>query len=179
MLRPFRGRVPGETQRGRLVNRVRLASAIAVCATTMAVGASAAAAKTTTIHLFSKDVYSRISDANGHPQSGKNFMPKPGDRFSFAANDFLGNHKHHGNRQVGSDHVVCIIQSNGTGLCDGTIAIGGSMILGDDFVLDFNSNAPITLKITGGTGRYRHARGTVVAKSTSQNTTDLTIRVTT
>jgi hypothetical protein len=38
-----------------------------------------------------------------------------------------------------------------TALCDGTLAIGGAMILGDDFVLNFNSNIT-TVKITGGTG---------------------------
>jgi hypothetical protein len=57
----------------------------------------------------------------------------------------------------------------------GVIAIGGSMILGDDFVLNFNSNIT-TLKVTGGTGRYRHAHGTVIAKTVGNNT-DLTINV--
>lgn len=146
----------------------------------MGVGASAAAAKTTTYHFFSKDVYSRISDANGNPVS-PNAMPVAGDRFSFASDDYVGNHRHHARRATASDHVVCTIMPNGKGLCDGQISIGGSMILGDDFVLDFSAQGPsvTVLKITGGTGRYRHARGTIVAKSVSQNTTDLTIRVTT
>ena len=145
----------------------------------MGVGASAAAAKTTTYHFFSKDVYSRISDANGNPVS-PNAMPVAGDRFSFASDDYVGNHRHHARHATASDHIVCTIMANGKGLCDGTLAIGGSMILGDDFILDLASNNPVTVvEITGGTGRFRHARGTIVAKSVSQNTTDLTIRVTT
>ena len=65
-----------------------------------------------------------------------------------------------------SDHVVCTVTSTitSTALCDGTIAIGGSMIFGDDFVLNFVSNAATTVKITGGTGLYRHSHGTVIIK---------------
>ncbi|MBV9362920.1 MAG: hypothetical protein JO046_18675 [Solirubrobacterales bacterium] len=55
-------------------------------------------------------------------------------------------------------------------------AIGSAMILGDDFVISFASNAPTTVKITGGTGIYRHAHGTIVAKTVANNT-DLTIKV--
>jgi hypothetical protein len=62
-----------------------------------------------------------------------------------------------------------------TALCDGTLAIGGAMILGDDFVLNFNSNIT-TVKITGGTGPYQHARGTVIAKTIGNNT-DLTVKL--
>ena len=150
------------------------AASIAACAAILAVGASAAAAKTVTLHFFSKQVYSRISDQSGNPLP-PNSAPAVGDRFSFASNDYVGNHKHHAKRPTASDHVVCTLTSTSAGLCDGTIAIGGSMILGDDFVLNFNSNLT-TLKITGGTGRYRHAHGTVIAKTVGNNT-DLTVKV--
>ena len=155
------------------MSRVKYAAAsIAACAAIVAVGASAATAKTVTLHFFSKQVYSRLSDASGHPS---NSGPAVGDRFSFASNDYVGNHKHHANRATASDHVVCTVTSTSAGLCDGVVAIGGSMILGDDFVLDFNSNIT-TLKITGGTGQYRHAHGTIIAKDVGNNT-DLTIKV--
>jgi hypothetical protein len=157
------------------MNRIRCAAAsVVACATIAAVGASAAAAKTVTLHFFSKQVYSRISDATGKPVPA-NAAPAIGDRFSFASTDYVGNHKHHAKQATASDHVVCTLTSTTSGLCDGTVAIGGSMILGDDFVLNFDSNLT-TLKITGGTGRYRHARGTVAAKSVGNNT-DLTIKV--
>jgi hypothetical protein len=158
------------------MSRVKYAAAsIAACATIVGVGASAAAAKTLTLHFFSKQVYSRISDASGHPLP-PNSAPAVGDRVSFASNDYAGNHKHHAKRATASDHVVCTLTSTSSGLCDGTVAIGGSMILGDDFVLNFNSSAATTVKITGGTGRYRHAHGIVIAKPVGNNT-DLTIKV--
>jgi hypothetical protein len=158
------------------MSRVKCAAAsVAACATVMAVGVSAAAAKTVTLHFFSKQVYTRISDATGHPLA-PNSAPAVGDRLSFASNDYAGNHKHHAKRATASDHVVCTLTSTSSALCDGTIALGGSMILGDDFVLNFNSNAPTIVKITGGTGRYRHAHGTVTVKSVGNNS-DLTIKV--
>ena len=119
-------------------------------------------------------MYSRISDASGKPLSASS-APAAGDRISFASNDYVGNHKHHAKRATASDHIVCTLTSASTGLCDGTIAVGGAMILGDDFPFDFNSNVT-TVKLTGGTGRYRHAHGTVIAKSVGNNS-DLTIKV--
>jgi hypothetical protein len=78
--------------------------------------------------------------------------------------------------------VVCTFTSQTTSsssfLCDDTIAIGGSMLLGDDFVINFPSKGPTTFKITGGTGAYRHAHGTVVAKAFfGQPGTELTIKI--
>ena len=159
------------------MSRIRCVTAsIAVCATIVAVGASAAAAKTVTMHFFSKEVYQRLSDASGHPLPA-NSAPAVGDRLSFASNDYVGNHKHHAKRATASDHVNCTITSPSSGLCDGQIALGGSMIIGDDFVLDFSSSAATIVKITGGTGRYRHAHGKIIAKTVTSNTTDLTIKV--
>jgi hypothetical protein len=157
------------------MSRIKCAAvSLAACATIAAVGASAAAAKTVTLHYFSKQVYSRTSDASGKPLPS-NAAPAAGDRISFASNDFVGNHKRHAKVATASDHVVCTVASTSTALCDGTIAIGGAMIIGDDFVLNFNSNVT-KVKITGGTGPYRHARGTVIAKTVGNNT-DLTIKV--
>jgi hypothetical protein len=158
------------------MSRIKCAAAsIAACATIIAVGASAAAAKTVTLHFFSKPVYTRVSDASGHPLPPSS-APAVGDRISNGSNDFAGNHKHHAKQATASDHIVCTITSSTSALCDGTVAIGGAMILGDDFVLNFASNAPTTVKITGGTGTYRHAHGTIIAKTVGNNT-DLTIKV--
>jgi hypothetical protein len=160
------------------MSRIRCAVAsIATCATIVAVGESAAAAKTVTLHFFSKQVYSRISDANGKPL-GPTGPPAAGDRLSFASNDYAGNHQHHAKQATASDHVVCTLTSSSSALCDGTIAIGGSMIFGDDFVLNFGSNVT-TVKVTGGTGAYRHVHGTIIHKSTSSNGNngDVTIKI--
>jgi hypothetical protein len=158
---------------GRTMSRFKCAVAsIAACATIVAVGASAATAKPVTLHFFSKQVYSRLSNASGQPS---NSAPAVGDRLSLANNDFVGNHKQHAKRPTASDYVVCTVTSTGAGLCDSVIAIGGSMIVADDSVLDFGSNIT-TFKITGGTGRYRHAHGSIIGKDVGSNT-DLTIKV--
>ena len=167
------------------MSRIRYAAAsIAAYATMMAVGASAAAAKSVTLHFFSKQVYSRISNANGHPLPPNSGLAV-GDRISTASNDYAGNYKHHADQPTASDHTVCTFTSSNRStnsfLCDDTIAIGGSMILGDDSKINFPSKAPTTFKITGGTGTYRHAHGTVVAKTvtfTAPPGTDLTITIT-
>jgi hypothetical protein len=157
------------------MSRIRCAAAsVAACAAIVAVGASAAAAQAVTLHFFSKGVYSRFSDAAGKPLGPKS-RPAAGDRLSFASNYYAGNHKHHAKQATASDHIVCTFTSTSSALCDGTIAIGSSMIIGDDFVLKFNSKTT-TVKITGGTGRYRHAHGTVIAKNVGPNT-DITIKV--
>jgi hypothetical protein len=58
-------------------------------------------------------VYSRISDASGHPLS-PNSAPAVGDRLSFASNDYAGNHKHHAKQTTASDHIVCTLTSTST-----------------------------------------------------------------
>lgn len=161
------------------MSRIRyVLASLAACGLVAALAAVPASAKTTTLHFFSKDVYMRLSDSSGKALSS-NATPVAGDRLSIGSNDYVGNHKHHAKRATASDHIVCTIGTGGTGLCDGTIALGGAMLIGDDFVLNFASNGPTVVNITGGTGRYRHAGGTVVAKSVSNSTTDLTIKVTT
>ncbi len=158
------------------MNRIRCAAAsMAVCATIVGIGASAAAAKSVTLHFFSKSVYTRVSNASGNSVS-QSSGPAAGDRYSSASNDYVGNHKHHAKLATASDHIVCTLTSSSTSLCDGTIAIGGAMIFGDDFALNFNSSSPTVVKITGGTGIYRHAHGTVIAKSVGKNS-DVTIKV--
>jgi hypothetical protein len=154
---------------------IKCAATLGVCVS-MALGASAATAKTATFHFFSKAVYSRMSDANGKALPS-NSTPAVGDRISFGDDDYVGNHKHHAKRATASDHLDCTVISATKGLCDGTIAIGGSLIIADDYVLDFTSNKPAVFKITGGTGAYRHAHGTVTATSAGNNE-DLTVRVT-
>jgi hypothetical protein len=152
-------------------------ASLAACGLVAALAAMPASAKTTTLHFFSKGVYARLSDSSGKvlPSSSR---PTVGDRLSVASNDYAGNHKHHAKTATASDRIACTVTGPSTALCDGTFALGGAMLLGDDFVLNFVSNAPTIVKITGGTGRYRHAHGTVVAKTITPNTSDLTIKVT-
>ena len=90
---------------------VRRAAAVVVAgAIIMALAASAASAKTVTLHYFSKGVYSRLSTATGQ-RLGNQAAPAPGDRLSFASNDYVGNHKKHAKKATASDHVSCVVMS--------------------------------------------------------------------
>jgi hypothetical protein len=160
------------------LSRIRLMIAsLATCGLVAGVGALPASARTTTLRYFSKQVYFRISNRLGQ-RLPSNSKPAIGDRISFASIDYVGNHTHHAKKATASDHVDCTITSPSGGICDGQIAIGGSMILGEDFPFSLTSNTQKVI-ITGGTGRYGGASGTVSATSVSKNGTDLTIRVTT
>lgn len=150
------------------VSRIRRAVAsMAACTTIVATAVAAAATTpvTTTVtkHYFSVQVYSRISDSSG-ARLPTHFMPVAGDRISYADNDYVGTQKHHAKRATASDHTLCTITGSNSVLCDGALAIGGALILADDYLIDFPSTKKVTtIKITGGTGRYRGARGTVTA----------------
>lgn len=160
------------------MSRIRFAIAsLAACGLVTAFGVAPASAKTITLHYFSKQVYARISDPLGQ-KLPPNSKPANGDRLTFASNDYAGNQKHHAKRPTASDRVDCTITSPTGGICDAEIAIGGSMIFGDNFPISFTSNTQKVI-ITGGTGRFRGASGTVTAKGGSRNTTNLTIKVTT
>ena len=162
------------------MSRMRRATAsIAACAAFAAAGATAVAAtKTDTLHFFSKRVYTRMSDGSGR-KLPSNFVPAAGDRVSWASDDYSGDHNHHAKKATASDETVCTITSSSALLCDGIFAIGGSMIIADDYVLRRPSKklTNITIKITGGTGRYQGARGTITAVAVGDSlfATDVTI----
>jgi hypothetical protein len=175
------------------VSRIRFATASALaCVTLVALGPIAAAAqtvtkpkpvtktkaKTVTKHFYSVPVYSRISDPSGDRLSA-NTQPTVSDRVSYADNDYTGNHTRHAKRATASDHTVCTLISSTSVLCDGAFAINGALILADDYVLSFptRKNAT-TIKITGGTGVYKGARGTITATSQGK-ALDVTITLTT
>ena len=62
-------------------------------------------------------------------------------------------------------------------MCNGQIAIAGSMLLVNDESLTLpDSNGPLVFRINGGTGTYRHARGRITA-TTVGNNTDFVIKV--
>jgi hypothetical protein len=146
---------------------------------TLAVMAPAATARTVTLHIFSRQTSSTFVDAHGHPVP-PNTAPAVGDIFDNTGVDYAGNHKHHAAKPNGSDHLRCTITgmtaAGPTALCNGQVAIGGSMLLANDERLTLSNSAPST-PINGGTGIYRHAHGLLTPKNFGNNT-DFTIRVT-
>ena len=147
----------------------------------LAVFVPAASAKTVTLHYFSKQTSSTFVTPQGKPL-GPNSAPAVGDVNDNTDVDYVGNHKSHAKQSTASDHLRCTFTgfsgNNAVATCDAQIAIGGSMFLANNVKLTFsNSNAPIVVPITGGTGIYRHAHGKVISTSVGNNS-DLTIKVT-
>lgn len=162
------------------MHRIRTAAVLmGACGTFLAATAGVASARTITLHVFSKQVYSKFTGPNGEavPQ---NAPPTIGDRFAFANSDYAGNHKHHARRPFASEHVDCVINSLTTAKCDGVIALGGAMLFADNWTLNLTTQGPPSIiHLTGGTNQYRHVHGTVRVKPVPKsNNSDNTIRFT-
>jgi hypothetical protein len=79
-------------------------------------------------------------------------------------------HNQAGDR-VGSLNVVCVVVLANQLECQGTYRLQGGTITGTAMVpKDENSTAPVRIAITGGTGRYDHARGQIITTPTSPTT---------
>ena len=137
--------------------------------------------ETITLHLFEKQTSMSFVGPDGKPLPPTG-TPAPGDHFSVTDDDYVGNHKHHAKSPTASAHIECTITSPTSGLCSAQGAIGGSMLLASDFTIDLTApkNAPSTVAINGGTGRYKHAHGTISIKPVGNtNNDDTTITFTT
>ena len=152
---------------------------VAASLLTLAVMAQAAGAKTVTLHIFSRQTSNTFFDVRGHPLP-PDTPPAVGDSFDNTGVDYAGSHKHHAAKPDGSDHLRCTItgrtESAPTALCNGQIAIRGSMLLANDETVSLADAAPAA-PINGGTGIYRHAHGLLTPRNFGNNT-DFTIRVT-
>jgi hypothetical protein len=140
---------------------------LAVRATTGAVlctAVCAAAASAATLHLYQKIVSFKVVNAAGH-RVNPAAKPVIGDRFDEIDLIYAGTAAHHPKRAVGSDHLGCVVvKLPKPGVCDLQIALGGSMLLSDEFVVSFASVNPFTrIPIRDGTGKFAHAHGTIKA----------------
>lgn len=132
-----------------------------------------------TLHYFSRQTSSSVVTHQGQPITG---APAVGDITDNTGIDYVGDHKHHAKKAAASDHLRCTITAfaagGGAAMCDAQIAIGGSMLLGNRTPVTFSqSNAPMVVSISGGTGVYRHAHGQITATNFGNNT-DFKIKVT-
>jgi hypothetical protein len=101
----------------------------------------AATAATTTLHLTEKQTFQQYVDKGVKGES-------PGDIRTFGGNVFLRGKK------VGHDRIRCVVAAT----CDAQVWIGGGSLISKGFAA---SGPNFTAKITGGTGKYAGARGTV------------------
>ncbi len=149
-------------------------AALAACAiAALAIAAiPATASKTVELRFFSQLESAKLTDAAGNPVDRP---PQPGDKLGVTDRDFLGNHKHHAKRYTATDHLSCVVVDSNTGLCDGQFAIGGSMLLVEHMTLNVAASTS-SFRITGGTGRYKGAKGTAVSTNVGDDS-DIVIRL--
>jgi allene oxide cyclase len=103
--------------------------------------AGVAAASVTTLHLTEKQTFQRYVDKGTKGES-------PGDIRTFGGTVFRKGTK------VGHDRIQCVVADT----CTAQVWIGGGSLISKGFVAKGPS---FTAKITGGTGEYAGARGTV------------------
>lgn len=78
---------------------------------------------------------------------------------------------HKGGSAAGAGVYTCVANGQGGYNCDSAFALAGGMILGRDTV----SGSTLTGKVTGGTGKYAGASGTIKASRASRGKQNLTI----
>jgi hypothetical protein len=79
--------------------------------------------------------------------------PEQGDTVDMLFDVFKGNHKDHGRRRIGSDHLRCEFLTEGPPRCVSNAVLHNSMLVVEGF----------PGRITFGTGRYFGATGRVLS----------------
>ena len=125
--------------------------------------AAYASAAGTTLHYYNVQQTVTATDAAGASLSngGRGAAPQPGYHLDYTGLDYPGNHRHHASRATASNHLACTFTSPTTLTCNTQIAIGGSLLLGNDVTATLSSNGVSSIPLNAGTGKYQHARGTV------------------
>jgi hypothetical protein len=145
--------------------------AAAVLLAVAGVGSSGAAmavsAQTTmpvVIHYYSVSTGQNMYTQDGTLVTDPNATPVAGDYIVSTDNDYVGTQANHSMDVAATDHLYClVVQAPGSVVCSGQIAVGDSMILADNSMQDFSANSTTqTFQVTGGTGDYQGATGTVV-----------------
>ncbi len=139
-----------------------LAAAVsaALAATGLFAGVASAKRKSETLHFYQVQVGpTQFYNASGHPinLNPPATLPKPGDSFDETHLDYAGTAKHHASHWTASDHFTCTFTSADTGKCDSQIAIGGSLLLSNNFPLPPGAEAVVA--ISEGTGAFRGVHG--------------------
>jgi hypothetical protein len=138
------------------------------------------AATPTTLHLFLHSQAQGLFGPDGKP-GNPNQPPAVGDYFTDSDIVYSGSHSSHPAASMGSAHLICAVTavsgSGGTGVCNGLIDLGGSLLVADHQSVDLSGNN-VKLGITGGTGRYEGAQGTLSSADVGNtNDTDVTLSV--
>lgn len=105
-------------------------------------------------------------------------LPSAGDRLDETDLDFVGTAKHHVKHATASDHIACTFTGSSSALCNAQVAIGGSMLLANNFMFLFTQSPKTVIKINEGTGAYRHDHGLLtLVDVASSNNANLTLKI--
>jgi hypothetical protein len=116
------------------------------------------------LHFFDKSLGSTFTDPAGHPIGNLNTPPPSGSTIDITAVGYAGNSAHHATAPTASIHLACVVTTGPKAVCFAQVAIGGSMLLANQFTVSLaasNESPFSTVKINGGIGMFAHARGTV------------------
>lgn len=137
-----------------------------------------------TLHYYSVSTENLQFGPDGKAIADPNAAPTVGDYFVSSDDDYTGNHTNHGKTVEGTDHLVCVLTAfsqsaqSATAVCDGGIAFGDSMFVAERQTVQLGNAQSVTVKLTGGTGRYEGAHGTVQSNSLSNSdNSDITVTV--
>lgn len=156
---------PGWTQLAAVTPRRRRRGLGAAVATALAFGglfAGLASARSETLRFYQVGGPTQFYNASGHPinLNPPVTLPKSGDSFDETDLDYAGTARHHSSHWTASDHLTCTFTNADTGKCDFQIAIGGSLLLGNNFTLHFQGPKAVA-PISEGTGAFRGVHGTL------------------
>ena len=142
----------------------QLAAGIAVLAAAgAAIAAPAAGAKTgQTLSFYQVSGRAHFHNAAGEPINinPPATLPAAGDGFDEIDTLYVGTAKRHAKQWSATDHMTCTFSNSSTGTCDLQIAIGGSMLLFNQFVLHFEDNSAV-VRLSEGTGQFKRAHGSL------------------
>jgi hypothetical protein len=103
-------------------------------------------------------------------------VPKVGDTFDETDRLYAGTSTSHAKKWTGSDHLRCTFEPSAKGQCSLQVAVGGSMLIENSFVVNFKSNS-WNLKLTEGTGRFAGMHGSLDESDLPNNNASLVFKV--
>jgi hypothetical protein len=141
-------------------HRRMLAAAVTAALVSAGLFAGPATAKGETLNYYQVSGPTQFYNASGHRinVNPPATLPKPGDSFDETDLDYAGTARHHASHWTASDHLTCTFTNADTGNCNSQIAIGGSLLLSNNFTLHFQRPEAVA-PINEGTGAFHGVRG--------------------
>jgi hypothetical protein len=157
--------------------------AVAIAALTaalaaVAVAAPVAGAKTETLSYYQVEGPTHFYNAQGRriKLDPPATLPTAGDRLDETDTDYAGTFKKHAKAWTSTDHLSCTFTSSSTGICNFQIAAVGSLLLFNNFTVDFQDSTYV-VKLSEGTGSFEGAHGTLRIADLPNGNSNLVVKV--